>query len=212
VTGQRQQMFAHIASEQGAQLTGFHKALRELVEGHALQLLADGKEDLDDPDLNEDGDPVKTLIEAVNENWGVYLLKGVLPGAFRIDEEQRQIDVWELESTYNHKLSAYGCVADTRFLDVTLHVINRYGVEVATFTNELLEPFAQSDLSGITRRKEREDYYEWLKQQAYQNRKNAPARKRRPVQVFQTTKEEERAILQAVHELGLLKPQRSKSK
>lgn len=145
------QVLAMLVREHGVKITGFKRSLRDLA-----------------------GD------EETFDEWGGSYLGRYIPAAFRIvcDEPERDfysyrytVHVYEIENwgrLTDDKVSIYGMLADSEGPRFTLHVLDRFGREIRTYDNSLLEPFAFYHILSESpgRRKEHLDFYKAIHQAA----------------------------------------------
>lgn len=136
----------------------------------------------------------------------------VVPACHRLDEDEDglHIRIYEIGKVTWEKLKIYGDAADLHEYNITLHVFDHIGKEIARLDNEALEQYAlaylydeQEQLDDTTR-----DYILLLKNWRSTFAINEAVRHQEPLQVtpsIRTKKPDERAILRAVYDLGLIK-------
>ena len=148
----RGEIITGLVAQFGCATHGFREALRVIVEDYVSRTYED--DDPKDPEDPEDQLTPEELAEHLFEDWFGYGGKpNVIPPAFRIDLDKEEpeergiwryhIHVWEIENAplAPHKIRNYGAIADNDGPCITLHVIDRYGREIAVLDTADLTVF-----------------------------------------------------------------------
>lgn len=230
-----------LVEKYGARLEGFYDTLRAIAAQYAEDEAYDDAKDC--------------YYELFGQTWGAPTVR---PAAYRYDEAEREMHVFEVEITNKvgwERLREYGEMADRDSgVHFSLHVFDKYGHEFATIDNDFLANYSLVGLEDTVPHRKRftirrrrwlsakkgikqsfvVDYNEHGKRRvrSFELKKDAEAwvaiarlswieqldfawRTRgelTPVsEIARTTqvaaqREDERAILRAVYEMGLIKP------
>jgi len=93
--------------------------------------------------LLEDGDDIADIREMIEDEWRFRYR----PDAFRIDRENREVHLYEVEDFHRmgiNRLAHYYNFMDwlgNFGIESILHVFNRFGTETVFYTGDLLKPW-----------------------------------------------------------------------
>lgn len=197
----RNRILPRLVAERGVKTTGFRKAMHQLVKDHVIANWLDIDAECN-TDLQGEEEPL-TIEEQINFDIDEFFGDiRYVPAAYKITPVEAddsfqlgvEVDIYEFEfagRVPDWKLSVYGDIADREGVLVNLHIIDRFGYE-RIIKNDQLMCLAFADPSDAI----------WREILA-----NAKTSQIDITPMIYTTKKQERAILEAVYEMGLIKPE-----